>query len=558
MDSRLKDILAIHGKLVTHRRNYEPMWQEIAERLMPDAAVFTNTPQPGGKRTQKMFDATAALALTRYGAAMESMLTPRTQRWHGLRHRDKRLSEKQNIKEYFDVVTDVLFSARYAPEANFADQAHQCYMSLGAYGNGPMFIDDMLGRGIRYRSLHLSELYFCENFAGIIDMVHRPFKYSARQAYQRFGEELPEKVRKLVGGKDEMQEFKFLHCVKPNEDYKPGRLGQNALKFSSYYICLDEEKMVRAGNGYRTFPYAIGRNMTMPGEVYGRGPASLVLPDIKQLNEFEKIMLRQGHMAIDPAILLSEDGNLTGFNHQPGALMWGGLDEDGNELAKPFRTEAKLAVGFDMMEQKRKLINDAFLVTLFQILVDNPQMTATEAMLRAQEKGQLLAPTMGRQQSEFLGRIIPREIEILTMAGELPPPPPELVEAGFDGLTMDGIDVEYVSPLNRAQKAEEGVAIARTIELAGSIAQYDPEAPRILKGSEMLREVAEINGMRSKLLYSPEELAAQKQQAAEAEQLNQLLAAAPVAGKAAKDFAQAQALAGAGGNAALAPVTLPQ
>ncbi|STU67291.1 Bacteriophage head to tail connecting protein [Klebsiella pneumoniae subsp. ozaenae] len=56
-----------------------------------------------------------------------------------------------------------------------------------------------------------------------------------------------------------------------------------------------------------------------------------------------------------------------------------------------------------LAEQKRQTINDGFFITLFQILVDNPQMTATEAMLRAQEKGQLLAPTAGRIQAEFLG-----------------------------------------------------------------------------------------------------------------------------------------------------------
>ncbi|MBJ7391821.1 MAG: hypothetical protein JHC85_09650, partial [Chthoniobacterales bacterium] len=37
------------------------------------------------------------------------------------------------------------------------------------------------------------------------------------------------------------------------------------------------------------------------------------------------------------------------------------------------------------------------LVTLTQVLVAAPRMTAAEALLRAQEKAALLAPTMGRQ-----------------------------------------------------------------------------------------------------------------------------------------------------------------
>jgi hypothetical protein len=549
MDSRLRDTLDLQDKLAAQRRFYEPMWQEIAERVMPDAAIFTTKPAAGSKRTSKMFDATAALALPRYAAAMESMLTPRTSRWHGIRQRNDQLNEIPEVQEYNDQRTDLLFSVRYSPIANFASQAHECYLSNGAYGTASLFIDDMLGQGIRYRAIHLAEMYFAENFAGIIDIAHRKFKYSARQAKQAFGDKLPGSIMRAAE-KDPLQEFTFLHCVRPNELHNPRGYGQNSKKFESYYICVDEPAVVREGFGYRTFPYAISRNLTMPGEVYARGVASLVLPDIKQLNEFEKTILRQGHLAVDPPILLQEDGALSGFNMQPGALVWGGVNADGEPMAKPFQTGANLAVGFDMLEAKRKVINDAFLVTLFQILVDAPQMTATEAMLRAQEKGQLLAPTMGRQQSEFLGPLIARELEILEAAGVMPPPPPVLQKYG------DLYDVEYVSPLNRAQMAEEGIAISRTLEMAASMAQFDPSITRMVKGQDALREVAKINGMKAKFLKTADEMAEEDQQAQEMQMAQNALAAAPAAAASAKDFAQAQAIASAS-PAQVAPVTLP-
>ena len=40
-----------------------------------------------------------------------------------------------------------------------------------------------------------------------------------------------------------------------------------------------------------------------------------------------------------------------------------------------------------------------------------PQMTATEVIERTNEKGILLAPTIGRQQSEYLGPMIERELD---------------------------------------------------------------------------------------------------------------------------------------------------
>lgn len=551
MEQRVTDARNLHDKMVSKRRIYEPMWQEISERMGNDAG-FTVKYSPGMKRTQKMFDSTAPLALTKYGAAIASMITPRTQRWHTLRHRDPDINKRQDVTEYYDTVTDILFAARYAPMANFDAQANECYLQDGMFGNMTMYIDDLLGRGIGYRSIHLSEIYYENNFQGFTDLHHRPFKYTARQAVQAFAKDgkLPEIIMKAYS-KDPLQEFNFLHCAYPNYDYEP-RKGSNQYRFNSYYICMDTWTMVRE-SGWKRQPYASSRNLTLPGENYGRGPASLVLPDIKQLNEFEKTMLKQGQLAVDPPILLAEDGSLTDL--APGAFIYGGIDSDGTEMVKPYLTRAQLSVGFDMLEAKRKVVNDAFLVTLFQILVDTPQMTAYEAMLRAQEKGQLLAPTGSRKQSEFLGTIIPRELEILEMAGELPEPPPIL--QGYDGLLFD---VEYVSPLNLAQMAEEGIAISNTLQVVPSIEAADPGSTRAVfggKGADLIRQMAKINGMKISLLNTDEDTKNLQAQDAQAGQLREAIAAAPLAGKASKDFAQAQALAAAAPTQ-IAPVTLPQ
>jgi hypothetical protein len=203
------------------------------------------------------------------------------------------------------------------------------------------------------------------------------------------------------------------------------------------------------------------------------------------------------------------------------------------------QTNARVDIGLDMMEQRRKTINDAFLVTLFQILVDAPQMTATEAMLRAQEKGALLAPTMGRQQSEFLGPLIEREIDILARAGVLPPMPDVMKQYGGE------VEIEYVSPLNRAQRADEGVAIMNTLQAIAPLAQIDPNVMKIFDPTMVARELAEINGVPAKVMRSTEDLKAIEDQQAEAAQAQQLLAAAPVASGVVKDLAQAQSMAGA-------------
>jgi len=264
-----------------------------------------------------------------------------------------------------------------------------------------------------------------------------------------------------------------------------------------------------------------------------------VLPDIKMLNEMSKTVIRAAHKIVDPPLLLQEDGALSAFDMRPGALNYGGVNEAGQQTVHALQTNARVDIGLEMMEQRRKVINDAFLVTLFQILVDAPQMTATEAMLRAQEKGALLAPTMGRQQSEFLGPIIEREIDILARAGALPPMPDIMKEYGGE------YHVEYVSPLNRAQRADEGVAIMNTLQAIAPLAQIDPRVMQVFDPIEVARELAEINGVPAKVLRSTEDMQAMDAQQQQNAQAQQLLAAAPVASGVVKDLAQAQSLAAA-------------
>lgn len=531
------ELLRDHGVMHGLRSTFESHWREIEERVSYKGLYFNNADKTQGeKSTQRIFDATAMLAADRFAAAMESMISPRTQRWHGLAPVDPDLKRVKAVKDWCEEATDVLFGARYAPQANFASQAHEAYWQIGCYGTGALFVDDDIGKGILYQAVHLAELFFSEDAAGRVDKVHRLRSRTLRQLVQRFGiDALPGKTKAAYERNPE-DRVDVLHCVKPRQDYNPSRRDFRGMPLVSYYVLPDERAVLEEG-GYRTQPYCIGRYSTSPRECYGRGPGMMVLPEIKMLNEMRKAMLRAGQKAVDPPLLLPEDGLMRAFDLRAGALNYGGLDDQGNQLVKPLMNGARVDIGDELIEQSRTVINDAFLVTLFQILVETPQMTATEAMLRAQEKGQLLAPTMGRVQGELIGPTIERELDILAAAGQLPPMPDELREAG--GL----VDIDYVSPLNRLQKSEDAVGILRTLESLAPMAQIDPTVADIIDPEECVRIMAEVNGMPSKGLRSPKRVAALREGRAEQQQMQELLTAAPVAAQTAKTLAEAQATA---------------
>lgn len=549
-----KSLAAEFEYLWSKQGNFRIIWNNTAQFVMPAWDNFVGEFAEGVNRSYRQFESTGMVANERFGAAMEAMLTPRTQVWHLMRAADEELNDRPNVKKWLDRLNRILFAARYHPEANFASQADECFMSLGAFGNHCLFADEAIGKSLRYRAIPMSELCWAVNHQGRVDSLYRKFKFTAKQALQQWGENaVPQAVRNAYGQSGgKFQEFEFLHIIRPAHDHVPGAYGCKGMPWESWYIAYQDRSVITRG-GYRTFPAGIGRYRVAPRESYGRGPAQYAYPDIRTSNEMMKTGLRVGQKAADPPILLAEDSVLTNFNQRPGANNYGMVSADGKPLAVPFVSGSNFQIAEALHEKVNSAIRDTFLNTLFQILVDHPNMTATEALIRAQEKGELIAPAMGRQQSEFLGPLIHREIDLLSRAGEIPPPPEELVESGT------GLSVVYTSPLARALRAEEGTAIMNTTSDVIQFAQIDPSVKFLVDWHEAARTMADIRGMPAKLLHSEEEVQQLLEHAADQSSQAGASASFPAASQGVLNLAKAaQAASAAGGGGAPGQVTVPQ
>lgn len=523
-DQRAEDILKRVDKARGDRATWESHWTEIAEYVLPaysDMFLSRGVITPGEKKTDKVFDSTAQSALTRFRSVMESILTPRQQTWHRLKPSDPYLMKDRETQLWFEQTNDLLFKYRYAPSANYASQQSEVYASLGAFGTGCLFVDKLAkGKGLRYRTIFLGEVFFIENHQGIIDTVYRVFSMSARQIFQKWGDKTPKKIMDELENKPD-NEHEIVHCVYPNEDRIAHRIDYKGKEFASIYLCKDTKDILSEG-GYDTMPYIVSRYVTLPGENYGRSPAMDVLPAIKTLNEEKKTVLKQGHRTVDPVLLAYDDGVLDAFSMKPGALNYGGVSAEGRSLVQALPT-GNLAIAKDMMDEERLVINDAFLITLFQILVETPQMTATEVLERAREKSALLAPIMGRQQSEALGPMIERELDLLMEQRLLPEITDAMREAGAD------YKVEYESPLSRMQKAEASAGGLRMFQYAGEIAAntQDPSALDWFNVDEMIPALAEAQAMPASWMRSKKDVEAIRQSRQQQAATQQLIDAAP-------------------------------
>ncbi len=545
--------MRVFGERQARRANFGMQWEEVAELILPNyrnTFFYGNYNYPGEKKTYAQVDSTGMIALKRFAAIMDSLLTPEGEMWQkiGPTLNNKHLMRSRNAKLWFDHVTRHLFAARYDPRANFVGQNQNNYLLLGAFGNACMLIDEYwdryLGRmdGIRYKSIPIGECFWSENHQGQVDSNIRWFRLTARQIWTKwFGaarhpEGFPEKL-KVATEKGSEEPFDILHCVEPNDDFDASAIFSDRAKaFRSHYLCIASRTVLQRG-GYYTFPYACPRYVQAPGETYGRGPAMDVLPAAKTLNSEKRVHLKVGHRQADPVLLVGDDG-LLDMSTRPGATVKGGMNRDGRPLVGVL-PEGKIQITQEMMNEEKALLNDAFLVSMFQILTEAPQMTATQVLERIAEKGILIAPEVGRQRTEYLLPMTDRELDILNRQRKLPKMPPELQRAGGE------YHAEDRSPLGRIARAQASAGFLRLIAELTPVVNVtgDPSVLDTLDFDVAVPEMAEDFSVPERWMASPQKLAQKRQARAQAQQQRQQIEAMP--SQAAMMKAQAVAQKGA-------------
>ena len=513
---RLKD-------LESQRVPYENVWDEITEYVLPHRGDFLTRRAAGEIRTRRLFDTTAIQTNEFLASTLHGGLTPPAAKWMDLRAKDPNINALESINDFLETATNRFYDVFNSPTSNFQSQNHELFLDLVAYGTACMYVDDLQGEGVRFKAIHLSEIFIAEDRTGQIDTIFRKFEFTARQAAQFWGmDKLSSKLQKDVT-KHPDKKLKFIHCVKPSDDHELNKEFTN-FPFASYYIESDTKHLLDK-RGYFEIPYLVPRWAKLVGEIYGRSPAWSALPDIKMLNVMSKVIIVAAEKQIDPPLLMSDDGVMLPLQTKPGGVNFGGLDFDGKPRIQVLRNEGRLDIGFQMLEQRMKSVRNAYHVDplLFR---EGPQMTATEVLQRQEEKLRLIGPQIGRIQSEYLNPLIQRIYGILQRNGQLP----KLPDVASDLLEQSGLNVEYSSPLFRTQKSQDPIAFQRTLEAFLPLAQVQPELFDLINTDRAFRKTAEIFGVPKEMLNSLSETddirQARQQQIEEQKQQQELVGAA--------------------------------
>jgi hypothetical protein len=536
-------ILADQDRLAAKRSPYESTFREIDRFVDPfgSGGFLKSSAIPMGDMAD-LYDVSAIKGLKRYTSTIAGLTIPRQKRWHGVEFDNPELMKNRNVQRWCAMAADRLFIARYASKTGFVAQSYGDIKQEGKYGTSGLWIGEKAGEGLFYKTPHLSELYIDEDYCGQVGRVHRLYTTTILNAYrevEKGGGQLSDRCMAAVEDpKKRHEEIQILHVVRPNAEYEPGYLGPKGKPIESLYIEVDEKHAIRR-SGYYSMPIAVSRADTSPGDPWGRSPAMEVLATTKGVNAIARTILDAGNKAVDPPLLFADDSDITKVITRPGGLTPGGLDDQGREMVKPLYTGAQIPVGREIQAEERSVIASAFLEEFYRLITDpSDRMTATQVVEQLNKEGVLIAPFAGRRETEKLGPMIERELEIMMRAGIIPAPPPEVQEAGAKP------KIRMTNPLSRMARAEEVSGFTRALEIGvQAAAAGSPEALDRLKIADGVAAVAEVLGVRPELIRSDEEVAQIQQDRADKEAAAQMTQVLPAAAGAAKDLAGANEIA---------------
>ena len=520
-------------------------------------------------RVKSIYDNTGMMSCDRLASGMESLVTPQSEKWHGLAVADvlhDKTTDEENI--YLERLRNFQFALRYDPRAGFIPSHQKAMRSCVAFGTGVVYVEQDDGREragdtastpFRYQYCPLNENLLATNDYGNVDTNYRVRNFTVKQLVNKF---TYKKVSSRVQTAWDNQEFDevvpVIHAVCPRME-----LGSNNLegtlkgsKIASYYCEIDTKHLLD-DSGFHEFPFAIYHWLQQDNGPYAESPVMLALSEIKSLQLMGKGELRAFGQWTDPPLGMPNDGVMNRPNLNPRAVNPGAVGPDGSLRVKPLITAQSPDFAEKVMEVRRAAVKETLYINLFQTLIKNPEMTATEAMIRSNEKGELLGPAGGKIQAG-LSQMIDRELGIMARRGVFRPASPLAAPRSLQGLALS---VRMTSPLDRMRRANEGVGTTQLLNVALPMVKVKPDILDNFDLDKTLRLLREIFGAPAEVIVPETVMAANRQASMQQQNMMKMMAMGKQGAEMAKDASIATRNVGetantAAGTAQQGPVTV--
>ncbi len=512
-DPKAEKILIDQEKMEAHRAsNWDSNFQELRELVRPNAMDFNRQTNEGRPRTDAIFDGTAIKASQECSSGIHAYATSPASRWFMLNILNDAVIEDDDTLLWLENVSDLIYAHYSFPEVGLNTALHEDYLDLVVFGTSVIEQDlnYMTGMPI-IRAFPLAACWIKENAMGQVDTTHRKEWYTTRQAIQMFGDGLP---REIYDHKDMDQRWEFIHAIYPRTDRNPEKYDSQNMAFASCWVNKDKRMTVKE-SGYHENPYHVSRWTKTAGEIYGRSPALDCLPDIRMINAMSKTVLRAAQKVVDPPIICDDDGVLLPLKTFPGGVI---LKTPGSESPQALQTHGRVDLGNDMMNQRRDFIRECFFVDYLRRQQKKERQTQLEITDERDEMHRMMSPILGRIQGELLTPMLRRTYNMLLAQDKLPPPPQSLLNALGKGHKLT---ITYISPAARAQLSGKIIALQQALQDIQVFATVNPNVLDAIDTDKAAQQIVTLRDVSRKILRSPSDIAAIRDQRNQAMQLSQ-------------------------------------
>lgn len=496
-----EDLIKRAERMKSDRSTFESHWREINDYLYPDGDQFIETTTPGAKLRQKVLDNTGEQAGEQLTAALGGLGTNPATDWMGLRAVDDGLNRDRDVSIWLADASARMLNVFRSARSGFQPNQHEKNLDLVYLGSAGMFIPDVPTVGPVFRTYPLPQLYFDENHEGRVDTVYRWYKLTARQAVQQWGKNVGVKVgaaAETANRQDEL--FEFLHCVEPRTDRDPGKIDRLNKPIQSAAVSVADKHLIEIG-GFDEMPYATPRWIKRSNEKYGRGPGMKALADVKMLQRMMKATVRGAEKAINPSLMVPDDGVIGPVRMTDNGLTV--VRADMMQMAggpiRPLITGGRPDIGEEIMRGVRDRIDSAFFAHLIKLSQD-PRMTATQVLELAETSRIQLGPMFGRLEGEDYGPTVERTFAVMFRAGMFLPMPEKLAGAP--------IRVEYLSPIAKAQKLQIVRSVFNTLDVIDRMTPYNPDVKDNFDFDDASLQAADALGWPKSAIRGPERVRA--------------------------------------------------
>ena len=483
-DKRAQDIIQLFKKEEARAANFKTMYQDVADLMFQreDQIMRISTP---GQEKPPLFDNTGAMASMKMVSGLSQNLVPAGQPFFILQASDKDLNEVEVVQRYLADVTNITHEQLFA--SNFITQFNETLRSLVVFGTSCLFSE--FTTFLNFRDYDVGQYLIMENSKRRVDTIMLKFTFTARQAFEEWGTNAGQLVMEALKTEDKATDnFEFIHIVRPRKKLN-GTLRDNLnMPFESLEIAVKEEIIVEE-SGFEEFPYHVTRWTKSSHEVFGRGPGTFALPDVRMLQQSNRDFAENANRQNRPPLEVNQafDGEV---NMSPSAINW--VTESGMIRAVERGALGNFPITKDFIEMKQELVRKIFFNDVFNPLQDltGDRRNTTEIRERIQEGLQQIGPPIGRINEEFFNTLIPRSVFLLLRNGQLDPPPPEL-----DGQLFK---IEYISKFALELKSHQARAFQQTALILGELEPTFPGITDNLDADEGARELMANVGVSTK------------------------------------------------------------